>query len=49
MNRVLASCNNHKWLKDQEARLCRNNLQFLLEIASIEARKDLLKLIFKFF
>ena len=26
-----------------------HNLSFLLEIASIEARKDLLKLIFKFF
>ena len=28
MNRVLAPCNNHKGLKDQEARLCKNNLQF---------------------
>ena len=25
MSRVLASCNNHKGLKDQETRLCINN------------------------
>ena len=28
MKRVLVSCDNHKELNVQQARLCRNNLQF---------------------
>ena len=29
MNRVLASCSDHNGLNDQEARLCKDNLQFI--------------------